>query len=234
MAPIGEAGAGAGADAAAGAADEAAAASAGAAGAGKKGSYVPPALRGAGAGAAAGERMGGKYGERDDLATLRVTNVRFFLVLWRTGRRKRWKSRIGGRAARLLYYLFLRRGYYDGIMHANMLFFTLGLRDGRGTRASRYVRAVRSCHPCLPCQGSRHGSRQGFRFHQFRGSQRRCQGLRQDGRFWFQAFDPQGRVREEGCVNRWFSLRWRRRLRMRSVEGSENLRCYGSYNAVCY
>lgn len=74
MAPIGEAGAGA-ADAAAGAADEAAAASAGAAGAGKKGSYVPPALRGAGAGAAAGERMGGKYGERDDLATLRVTNV---------------------------------------------------------------------------------------------------------------------------------------------------------------
>ncbi|KAK3398479.1 eukaryotic translation initiation factor 3 subunit G-domain-containing protein [Sordaria brevicollis] len=75
MAPIGEAGAGAGADAAAGAADEAAAASAGAAGAGKKGSYVPPALRGAGAGAAAGERMGGKYGERDDLATLRVTNV---------------------------------------------------------------------------------------------------------------------------------------------------------------
>ncbi|KAG6006295.1 Eukaryotic translation initiation factor 3 subunit G [Claviceps maximensis] len=43
----------------------------------KKGSYVPPALRGDRAGAgAAGDRMGGsKYGERDDLATLRVTNV---------------------------------------------------------------------------------------------------------------------------------------------------------------
>lgn len=47
----------------------------GSAGAGKKGSYVPPALR-SGAGASAGDRMGGsKYGERDDLATLRVTNV---------------------------------------------------------------------------------------------------------------------------------------------------------------
>ncbi|KAK4177015.1 eukaryotic translation initiation factor 3 subunit-like protein [Triangularia setosa] len=76
MAPIGEA---AGADVAAGMGDEggAGAAATGAAGAGKKGSYVPPALRGAGgaAGAGAGERMGGKYGERDDLATLRVTNV---------------------------------------------------------------------------------------------------------------------------------------------------------------
>ena len=36
-------------------------------------SYVPPHLR-RGAGVGAGERMGGKY-ERDDLATLRVTNV---------------------------------------------------------------------------------------------------------------------------------------------------------------
>ncbi|KAH6856507.1 eIF-3 RNA-binding subunit [Chaetomium sp. MPI-CAGE-AT-0009] len=73
MAPIGEAGA---ADVAAGMGDEPSAAgpaAPGAAGAGKKGSYVPPAMR-AGAGAQ-GERMGGKYGERDDLATLRVTNV---------------------------------------------------------------------------------------------------------------------------------------------------------------
>lgn len=37
------------------------------------GGYVPPHLR-KGAGATSGERMGGKY-ERDDLATLRVTNV---------------------------------------------------------------------------------------------------------------------------------------------------------------
>ena len=39
-------------------------------------SYVPPHLR-KGAAAAGGERMGGKY-ERDDLATLRVTNVSEF------------------------------------------------------------------------------------------------------------------------------------------------------------
>jgi translation initiation factor 3 subunit G len=39
-------------------------------------SYVPPHLRKGGAGA--GERMGGKY-ERDDLATLRVTNVSIWL-----------------------------------------------------------------------------------------------------------------------------------------------------------
>ncbi|KZZ90471.1 Translation initiation factor 3, RNA-binding subunit [Moelleriella libera RCEF 2490] len=68
MAPIGETGA---SDGAAGMPEEAAP---GGAGAGKKGSYVPPALRGDRAGAA-GERMGSKYGERDDFATLRVTNV---------------------------------------------------------------------------------------------------------------------------------------------------------------
>ncbi|KAH7149912.1 eukaryotic translation initiation factor 3 subunit G-domain-containing protein [Dactylonectria estremocensis] len=69
MAPVGETSA---ADVAAGMGDEP---SVGGAGAGKKGSYVPPALRG-GPGGGAGERMGGsKFGERDDLATLRVTNV---------------------------------------------------------------------------------------------------------------------------------------------------------------
>ncbi|KAK7981827.1 translation initiation factor 3 subunit G [Apiospora sp. TS-2023a] len=74
MAPVGAEGS---ADPAAGMPDdEVAAAGPGGAGAGKKGSYVPPALRGGPGGAAAGERMGGsKYGERDDLATLRVTNV---------------------------------------------------------------------------------------------------------------------------------------------------------------
>lgn len=41
-------------------------------------SYVPPHLRKGGAGA--GERMGGKY-ERDDLATLRVTNVSLLHLL---------------------------------------------------------------------------------------------------------------------------------------------------------
>jgi len=82
MAPIGD---GTNTDVAAGLADEgvdgvgAGAAGGGTAGAGKKGSYVPPALRG-GAGAAAAAAgsslgAGSKYGERDDLATLRVTNV---------------------------------------------------------------------------------------------------------------------------------------------------------------
>lgn len=71
MAPVGET---SGADAPP--VDDVAAA-AGAAGAGKKGSYVPPALRGD---RGAGERMGGsKFGERDDFATLRVTNVRLSL-----------------------------------------------------------------------------------------------------------------------------------------------------------
>jgi translation initiation factor 3 subunit G len=40
-------------------------------------SYVPPHLRKGGA-AAGGDRMGGKYGERDEMATLRVTNVSEF------------------------------------------------------------------------------------------------------------------------------------------------------------
>lgn len=69
MAPVGETTA----DPGAGMPDEGAAGAAAAGAAGKKGSYVPPAMR---AGGGAGERMGGsKYGERDDLATLRVTNV---------------------------------------------------------------------------------------------------------------------------------------------------------------
>lgn len=67
MAPEGEPGVGP-------PADDPMAESAGGAAAGVKGSYVPPALR-KGASSAAGEKMGGKY-ERDDLATLRVTNVR--------------------------------------------------------------------------------------------------------------------------------------------------------------
>lgn len=70
MAPVGEEGT---ADVAAGAGDVAE--GAGGLGAGKS-SYVPPHMRNGGGAAAAGERMGGgKYAERDDLATLRVTNV---------------------------------------------------------------------------------------------------------------------------------------------------------------
>lgn len=69
MAPVGEEGS---ADVAAGAPDVE---GPGGLGVGKS-SYVPPHMRGgAGGAAAAGDRMGGKF-ERDDLATLRVTNVR--------------------------------------------------------------------------------------------------------------------------------------------------------------
>jgi translation initiation factor 3 subunit G len=68
MAPVGEEGA---PESALGAAD--AADGAGALGSGKS-SYVPPHLRNRD-GAAVGDRMGGGKYERDDLATLRVTNV---------------------------------------------------------------------------------------------------------------------------------------------------------------
>jgi len=70
MAPVGEEGA-PGADVAGGAADLAESGL----GPGKS-SYVPPHLRnGGGASGPAGDRMGGGKYERDDLATLRVTNV---------------------------------------------------------------------------------------------------------------------------------------------------------------
>jgi hypothetical protein len=71
-------------------------------------SYVPPHLRKGGAGA--GERMGGKY-ERDDLATLRVTNVSLWLFLHICGydaddclcRSRRWqRNRTYGRCSSAL------------------------------------------------------------------------------------------------------------------------------------
>ncbi|MCJ1251393.1 translation initiation factor eIF3 subunit g [Trapelia coarctata] len=73
MAPVGEDGAGGGGMGPGG--DDDGPTKEGGLGAGGS-SYVPPHLR-KGAGASAGERMGGKY-ERDDLATLRVTNVSEF------------------------------------------------------------------------------------------------------------------------------------------------------------
>lgn len=74
MAPVGEDSA----DVAAGAADGPS--DAGGLGAGKS-SYVPPHMRAGASGAAgAGDRMGGGKFERDDLATLRVTNVRIHLA----------------------------------------------------------------------------------------------------------------------------------------------------------
>lgn len=70
MAPVGEEGV---ADNATGAADITD--GPGGLGSGKS-SYVPPHLRNGGGGSSAGDRMGGGKYERDDLATLRVTNVR--------------------------------------------------------------------------------------------------------------------------------------------------------------
>lgn len=78
MAPVGEEGA-TNADVAAGPGDGPP--GPGGLGAGKS-SYVPPHMRGGASGAsAAGDRMGGGKYERDDLATLRVTNVRISLCL---------------------------------------------------------------------------------------------------------------------------------------------------------
>jgi translation initiation factor 3 subunit G len=71
MAPVGEEGA---AEAAAGGADIPE--GPGGLGSGKS-SYVPPHLRNGGGAAREGDRMGGGKYERDDLATLRVTNASF-------------------------------------------------------------------------------------------------------------------------------------------------------------
>ena len=192
MAPIGEAAAG---DVAAGMGDEVSQAagpnSTGAAGAGKKGSYVPPALRGGPAGA--GERMGGgsKYGERDDLATLRVTNVSILLPDSRALPARRAAS-----------------------FACDMLTRTsaAGFRDGGGERAQGHVRALRPRHSRLLGQGQGHRYGQGFRLYQLRGPERRSQGLQQDGRLGFQASHPQGGVRQEGPVDgggRGWKAAWR-------------------------
>lgn len=77
MAPVGEEGS---AEPGAGPAD--APEAAGGLGTGKS-SYVPPHIRNGGGTASAGDRMGGGKYERDDLATLRVTNVsvQYLLIL---------------------------------------------------------------------------------------------------------------------------------------------------------
>lgn len=72
MAPVGEESAAA--DLGAGTDVGAAASDVGGLGVGKS-SYVPPHMRNGGGAAKEGDRMGGGKFERDDLATLRVTNV---------------------------------------------------------------------------------------------------------------------------------------------------------------
>jgi translation initiation factor 3 subunit G len=116
-------------------------------------SYVPPHMRGK-AGGAAGEKMGGRF-EKDDLATLRVTNVCAFRPssdLW----------------------------FYPNILS----FVPTGQRVGRGTGVARSLRAVRSCHQSFPCPGPRNPAGQGLRFHQLCGSGRCCSRLRENGRLY--------------------------------------------------
>jgi translation initiation factor 3 subunit G len=116
-------------------------------------SYVPPHMRGK-AGGAAGEKMGGRF-EKDDLATLRVTNVCAFRPssdLW----------------------------FYPNILS----FIPTGQRVGRGTGVARSLRAVRSCHQSFPCPGPRNPAGQGLCFHQLCGSGRCCSRLRENGRLY--------------------------------------------------
>ena len=97
-------------------------------------SYVPPHLRKGGA-QAAGERMGGKY-ERDDLATLRVTNVSPFpplMILIPTSRPSS---------------MF----YFWRLWNTNVAISLsiTGVRDGRRTRIARSLREIRPCHESVP------------------------------------------------------------------------------------
>lgn len=116
------------------------------------GGYVPPHLRKGGA--AAGEKMGGRF-EKDDLATLRVTNVRAYI----------------------LEMLF-------GAFSNFFLLLSTGQRVGRGTRDAGSLRAVRSCHQSFPCPGQRDPEGQGLRFHLLRRSDGRTACLRQNGRLY--------------------------------------------------
>ena len=116
------------------------------------GGYVPPHLRKGGA--AAGEKMGGRF-EKDDLATLRVTNVRVYI----------------------LEMLF-------GTFSNFCLLVSTGQRVGRGKRDAGSLRAVRSCHQSFPCPGQRDPEGQGLRFHLLRRSGGRTACLRQNGRLY--------------------------------------------------
>lgn len=131
-------------------------------------SYVPPHMRKGAGGASGGERMGGKF-ERDDLATLRVTNVSRETT---------------------------RKTPNPPCLCTDTL--QPGLRIRRGIRSARDVRALRSGHACVLGKGSRDGSCKGLCFRVLPGAHRCCQGVREDGRLRFRSLDSQGRVCEEG------------------------------------
>lgn len=96
-------------------------------------SYVPPHLRKGGA--AGGEKMAGRF-EKDDLATLRVTNVGFLIFFFVCEDR--------------------------GLTFSSP---STGQRVGRGTRVAGSLRAVRSCHQSFPCPGQRNPESQGLCFY---------------------------------------------------------------------
>lgn len=114
-------------------------------------SYVPPHLRKGGPAAAGGDRMAGKY-DRDDLATLRVTNVSFHLN---------------------------PSDLYVVAIFANDS--SIGERTCRGTRTAGSIRALRSRHQSLPGQRPGNPESQGLCLHQFCRPIRRCTRLREDG-----------------------------------------------------
>lgn len=143
MAPVDEPTAGSGLDL-----DDDERPAAGGLGAGNS-SYVPPHLRKGGSGA--GERMAGKF-DRDDLATLRVTNVSFRPI----------SSKL----------------YPIAIFADNR---STGERTCRGARAAGFVRALRSRHQSLPCKRQRNPESQGLCLHQFCRPDRCCARLRKDG-----------------------------------------------------
>jgi hypothetical protein len=123
MAPVGEEGS---ADVAAGAGD-AADSGVGGLGAGKS-SYVPPHMRNGGGAAAGGERMGGgKYAERDDLATLRVTNVCFTVRFRMISFANNTLGLRNGRRARTT-------GYVRALWQSHKSFPRKGQRNGNGKR----------------------------------------------------------------------------------------------------
>lgn len=102
-------------------------------------SYVPPHLRNRGAGT--GEKMGGKY-ERDDLATLRVTNVRQYKkgmvecrLILDAG------QRVCGRE-RPPRHVLAFRSRHEGVP-----------RKGQGYGPSKGLRVRQLCRPDRRCQG---------------------------------------------------------------------------------
>lgn len=118
------------------------------------GVYVPVHLRNKGA--ATGEKMGGKF-ERDDLATLRVTNVSPYL----------------GR----VHFSNMVRDARKSISADGFLLQHTGIRIRRRERPPRNLRALRSRHPSLPSQRPGNGTSKGFRLHQLPGPGRCCQSV---------------------------------------------------------